>query len=126
MISVRVRQPDWKGVIEGLVPPLKKDAANMLEEVGQAMVSWLESRTAAERGWIAREPGGLANSFFYRVTETPQGAKLRIGNSKFYAVILEHRDGLFVVHGITDPGGPVEEKLTEIGKQYGMRVVRSG
>ena len=108
------RKPDWRGVVQSLVPVVKTRILAVLEEVGKEMVDWLKSLPPQERGWIARSPHGLADSYEYEVVETSSGVKLVLRNTKFYAAILEHRDGLFVLTGVTDPGGPVEQKLAEV------------
>ena len=126
MLKVKVRQPNWKQAIESLVPTTIGTVVTVLDEVGKEMVDWLESLTEAERGWIARRGGaGLAGGYRYAVAKTETGARLVIRNTVFYSIILEQRDGLFVLSGIMDPGGKVEQKLVEVCAKYGMRFTRS-
>jgi len=41
----------------------------------------------------------------------PNGAVLTLSNSMGYAGTLEKRDGYYVLKGVTDPGGPLEQEL---------------
>ena len=68
-----------------------------------------------------RHPGGwgditgaLANAYAWKVERTSDGAMLTFENNMEYAVHLEARDGYFVLSGITDPGGPVEQELVRL------------
>ena len=97
----------------------------LLEAVGAETVAFLRTLTAETRpgvrpgeparrahpgGW-ADITGNLANAYAYEVQRIPDGATLVLSNSMEYSAVLEIRDGYFVLRGVTDPGGPLEQAL---------------
>ena len=93
----------------------------ILERVGTRTVELLQSYTGEKkRDGRRMHPGGWADKTFnlmrgYRYEVMEQGSDwvLVIGNTARHAHLIEMRDGLFVVAGVTDPGGPVEEALQQ-------------
>ncbi len=115
MLNLTVRQPDWAKVIQASVAPAVDDKIRLVfEAVGTAMFDWLNSLSKEERGW-ASITGHLADSYQPpKVEKIKDGWRLTLANTAFYSVFLEARDGKFVLSGVTDPGGPFEQKLREV------------
>jgi hypothetical protein len=65
----------------------------------------------AHPGHWADVTGQLALSYAFTVVTTPKGAMLTISNSAEYAAALEARDGYFVLSGVMEDGGPVEQAI---------------
>lgn len=128
MLTFTPRKVDVSRAVRFIAETTQQNAVIVMEAVGQAMLQWLETRGPETRGWTARSASGLAESYSYKVRKIPGGARLMLRNSKFYGMILEQRDGLFVLTGVTDPGGPVEQKLAEVVAKIApsMRIVRAG
>lgn len=61
-------------------------------------------------GW-ADITGDLMRKYKFRIELDGDAWRLLIINSSEHAVYVEARDGLFVVQGVTDPGGPVHKAL---------------
>lgn len=73
-------------------------------------------RPAHPGGW-ADITGDLARAYAYKVEVATDGATLTLSNSMSYAAALEAKDGYFVLSGVADPGGPVEQEIRRlIGK----------
>ena len=99
----------------------------VLQMVGINTIAYLRSFTARRsppvrrgEGSRAQHPGGwadvtsnLANAYTWKVTRDEGGATLVLSNSMEYAAYLEARDGFFVLRGVAEPGGPVEQALKE-------------
>lgn len=128
MLRLSVSQPDWQQAIRELAISAEEKAKKVLESVGIETVSYLRSltdemRPPAKRGEGERQAhpghwadvtGQLALSYAWDVQGLPgYGARLTLSNSAEYAVYLEARDGFFVLSGVTDPGGPVEQALRQ-------------
>jgi hypothetical protein len=104
---------------------------NLLELVGAEVIAYLrsltgETRPPARSGGVDRKahPGGwadvtgmLANSYGFDVSRAGDGWVLRLFNTAEYAAELEARDGYFVLSGVTDPGGPIEQSLRRVVPQ---------
>lgn len=58
--------------------------------------------------------GNLALAYAFQVESNAAGATLIFTNHMEYAAALEARDGLWVLRGVTDPGGPLDRKLREV------------
>lgn len=115
LLTFKVRQPDWQKVIQGAVAPLVDDRIRIVfEAVGAEMFAWLKSLSKEERGW-ASITGHLADSYQPpKVEKIKDGWRLTLANTAYYSVFLEARDGMMVLSGVTDPGGPFEQKLREV------------
>ena len=98
----------------------------LLEAVGILTVAFLRSFTSETRppvrgantprpahpGHWADISGHLALSYDKEVKQSEGGGwLLELSNSAEYAAALEARDGFFVLSGVTDRGGPVEEAV---------------
>jgi hypothetical protein len=73
-------------------------------------------RPAHPGGW-ADVTGALAAGYQYTVEITTDGAELILANPVEYAAALEARDGYFVLSGVADPGGPVEQEIRRLVAQ---------
>lgn len=115
LLSFKVRQPDWAKVVRDAVAlPVEDRIRVVFEEVGTRMVAWLKSLSQEERGW-ANITGHLADSYRPpKVEQVTNGWRLTLANTAFYSVFLEARDGMMVLSGVTDPGGPFDQKLREV------------
>lgn len=94
-------------------------AFRLLDAAGARTVAFLRSLTAGVSrdgrrlhpgGWADRT-GETADSFSYRIERRGPGWRLVIENDSRAAVELEEMDGIFVVSGVADPGGPVEQAM---------------
>jgi hypothetical protein len=103
----------------------------LLEVIGQRTVAYLRSftgnlrppilqggpmRPAHPGGW-ADVTGELARSYAYRVVDGPTGASLELTNDSGHAIYLETHEGFFVLSGVTQPGGPVEQAILRVVKE---------
>lgn len=95
-----------------------KKLGQILEEVGALTVAFLRSYTTEKnRAGRPKHPGGwadktfkLRDSYYYEVQREAGAWLLIIGNTGRHAQLVE-ATGKFVVRGVTEPGGPVEEAL---------------
>lgn len=101
---------------------------NALEMIGRDVVAFLRSTTSTTRpaarageprrkahpgGW-ADVTGNLANAYAFEIIQDGSGFVLRFENSMEYAATLEERDGYYVLSGVTESGGPVEQALKQV------------
>ena len=124
-IGATVTTPDFAEAMNALGAPVRFQVRQVLQAIGASTVDFLKSYTSVMRPPLrvadamrAAHPGGwadvtgvLANSYGWAVTEGADGWILKLFNDADYAVYLETKEGYFVLHGVTDPGGPVEEAL---------------
>lgn len=106
----------------------------VLEETGRRSVEKLQSHTnerrpPARRGGAARYAhlghwadvtGDLASWYFHDVVRNLSGySELVVGNYDRggYGRILEDREGFWVIKGIMDPGGLVEQEFRQVVAQ---------
>ncbi len=101
---------------------------NLLESVGSEVIAYLrsltgETRPPARSGGVDRKahPGGwadvtgmLANSYGFEVLQQNGGWVLRLFNTAEYAAELEAREGFFVLSGVAEAGGPVEQAIRRV------------
>ena len=127
MLQLSVRQPDWQKAIKELALAQDEKIRLTLEAVGVEVVAWLKSHQL-ERKPPGRprpgpfHPGGwrditniLVSSYQPpSVTKVNGGWRLTFANTAEYAIYLELRDGFFVLSGIMDQGGIVQQTLTEV------------
>lgn len=78
-------------------------------------------------GWRPAHPGGwadvefdLRDRYYARVDWAGDGWRLIVGNRSDHAVWVEARDGMFVVEGIMEPGGPVSQSIAKAMKALGL------
>lgn len=105
--------PDWRKAVAELGASTEMKAQLILESVGAEVVAYLKSRTEQERHWIVRF-GELEQSYGYEVKPFRGGAMLILRAEAEHAIYLEARDGFFVLHGVTDGGGPVEQAIRDV------------
>lgn len=121
MIGLVAKPINWDTAIRGQAQAAQDKVVLILEKVGEVMVTYLEGLTEEQRGWVSRHGtamGSLAGSYGSEVTPIPGGARLGIKNDAEHAAYVEAIDGMMVVHGIMDPGGPVEQKLVEVCAEF--------
>jgi hypothetical protein len=84
-------------------------------------------RRAYPGHWAARS-GQLALSYEYQVVVSADGATLILRNTAEYAFWVEVMDGFYVLSGVMDDGGPVEQAFRAVlGRLYpDWRVVNTG
>lgn len=63
-------------------------------------------------GWADRT-GTLADSYDYQVDRDTGVWRLVFFNTARHAHLIEARDGLFVVRGTADPGGPIQQAFQQ-------------
>jgi hypothetical protein len=97
----------------------------LMQEIGELTLEYLRSFTTefappirpgdpARRrhpGYWADRSGDLARAYDYVVSPAGDGVNLVFANDMPYAAELEARDGYFVLSGVTDKGGPVEQAM---------------
>jgi hypothetical protein len=97
----------------------------ILDYIGHKTIEYLRSFTserrppyygggpdrAAHPGHWADRSGQLAASYSHTVSPSGAGWTLTLMNGAEYAAALELREGFFVLGGVTERGGPVEEAL---------------
>ncbi len=97
----------------------------LMEYIGTETVAYLRSYTALmappirpgdpERrrhpGYWSDRSGALAGAYDHEVSQSARGWTLTLTNSMEYAATLEARDGYYVLSGVADPGGPVEQAM---------------
>lgn len=126
--ELSISDEEWVRELERVrISELQKVEA-LLEVTGREVVAYLRSLTGETRpavrpgqpsrrahpGHWADVTGILSNSYDFRVERDGEGVSLILLNSAEYAAELEVRDGYFVLKGVTDPGGPVEQALREV------------
>ena len=99
----------------------------MLDEIGRTTVEYLRSITGeqappiypggsfryAHPGHWADRSGLLAASYRYEVNRAAFRLAIINDDPGGYGVYLERRVGFWVLTGVTDPGGPVEQALLQ-------------
>lgn len=128
MLKLSAAKPKFQNAIARLERTTIEQIRFVLRSVGIETVAYLRSltseiRPSARRGRSMTGPrrahpghwaditSQLALSYSWEVEETNRGARLKLTNSANYAVYLEMMDGYFVLTGVTEPGGPVEEAI---------------
>lgn len=125
---VELPEPDFAEAFQALEADIPTKAGFILELVGSQVIAYLRSltgnmrpparkgeppRSAHPGGW-ADITGNLALAYAYEVTQEPDGATLTLTNHMEYAAALEAKDGYFVLKGVADRNGPVEEEIRRI------------
>lgn len=77
---------------------------------------YLGTRQTHPGGW-ADVSKDLMKKYKFRVDNDGSGWKLSILNTSDHAIYVEAMDGLFVVRGVLDPGGPVHRALAKAIKK---------
>lgn len=120
-----IRQAQWA---------LGERMEDILEEVGRRVVAYLRSYTGAskepprdlsgrkyKRKYGRLHPGGwvdrtytMRESFHYEVRRESGHWVLQIGNTAPHAHLVEAKHGIFVVRGIEEDGGLIEQRLRDV------------
>jgi hypothetical protein len=125
MLTLQVNTAGFADAIRALRVSESEKAKMVLDAAGIDTVAFLRSLTEEMRppvrssegprpahpGHWADVTGNLAGAYDARVVPTPGGWALVLSNAMEYAGTLEQRDGYFVLRGVTDPGGPLEQEL---------------
>lgn len=125
MLTLTVASPDAQAALRTLVLNEREKARLVLLQVGIETVAYLRSltdemRPPAKRGEGERQahPGHWADvtsvlekSYGWAVDPLDDGWRLTLSNTAEYAAALEARDGYFVLTGVLEDGGPVEQAL---------------
>lgn len=84
--------------------------------------------SADKTGWRPAHPGGWADvtddlrkKYYTTVEWVDGGWRLTVGNSSEHAAYVEAMDGLFVVHGVMEPGGPVAKSIKKAIAVLGLK-----
>jgi hypothetical protein len=138
-----VAETDFTGLLDELQRDVEKDVESKLGEVadfvGKYAVEWLRGYTGqlrpprregeplrpARRGGWADENGFLVSEYRYEVSHARGQVTLTLFNDADFAAELELMEGYFVLSGVTDPGGPIEDALraalAAIAPEYEIR-----
>lgn len=111
----------------------RQKLALVLQRVGIETIAYLRSLTTEMRPPARRFPGAplggmrrahpghwadvssqLALAYSWEVEERGDEVVLALRNSAEHAVFVEARDGFFVLSGVADAGGPVEQALRKV------------
>lgn len=68
------------------------------------------ARKARYGNW-ADDSGNLARAYAYEIEQTPTSISIVFSNAMEYAAALDVKEGFFVLRGVADSGGPVEQML---------------
>lgn len=118
---ITIDQSDRRELVETRRRGREKEVRQLLERVGQRVVELLagfmaertrDGRRKHPGGWADRT-GRMAESYEYEVERTSNGWSLTILNTAWYAAIVEAKEGLFVVRGVAEKGGPVHRAFRE-------------
>lgn len=109
-LTVRVDKSKFNRLRESL------DAAprTILDQVGRETVAWLKDTVAGGIGGWQNRTGELRDSYGYRI----EGGRLVVFNDAGHAIHVEQMEGLFVLTGIDEPGGPMEQALKRAVQQH--------
>ena len=107
--------------LEARVRDFSPTVEEILHLVGERTVEHLRSYTGEQnRRGRPLHPGGWADrtyrlreSFYSKVRKEDGALVLEIGNTAPHAHLVEARDGMFVVRGVAEPGGPVRRGLAK-------------
>lgn len=128
---------DWLPTFEKLGIDEFQKAKWLLQLVGQDTVSYLRSLTTEMRpparagepdrrahpGHWADVTTNLRQAYGYRVERSGDHALLLIlDNTMEYAATLEARDGFFVLGGVMERDGPVEQAIRAAAERVGWKV----
>jgi hypothetical protein len=104
----------------------------LLDHVGASVVEYLRSYTnewrPPERGGTTRRrahPGHWADithdleaGYHYKIERNAEGVTLALLNDSGHAIYVEAMDGFYVLKGVTDKGGPVEQAIRTMILRY--------
>lgn len=127
-VGSRAVQADFKA----LELPFLEAMEILLDHVGSQVVGYLRSYTnewrPPSRGTSARRrahPGHWADitheleeSYHWDVVRDSESVSLVLSNDSGHAVHLEYMDGFYVLKGVTEKGGPVEQAVRLMINRY--------
>lgn len=137
-INYRINEAAYQSAIRDLQMDVTRKAVLAMNAVGAETVAFLRSQTSEMRppahvngpmrpahpGHWADISGALALAYAYEVVVSDNGVQLRMLNSMEYAVYLENHLGYWVLSGVTDPGGPVDQALNIVSEVVGFEVTQ--
>lgn len=128
MITFTADKPDVQKAIRALRVDARRKIVLVLQQVGLETMAYLRSLTTEMRppaagkdnsrrahpGHWADVTGQLAGSYSWEVEEHGDEVVLVLRNDAAHAIWVEMREGFFVLSGVADPGGPVQQALERI------------
>lgn len=128
MLSLQAEKPDFGPALAALKVSTKEKSRLLLQAIGIEVIAYLRSLTAelrspasgrsnmrqAHPGHWADITGQLAGSYSWQVVDMGLGVALVLRNTAEYAIWLELREGFFVLRGVTEPGGPVQQAIDKV------------
>lgn len=119
--GVKLDLASLRQTLEARTKGAEPKLGEILERVGARVVELLRGYTGEKnRRGRPMHPGGWADKtfslregFYHKVRREGGGVVLEIGNDARHAHLVEALDGIFVVRGIAEPGGPVEAALRQ-------------
>lgn len=104
--------------------------------IGASTIAYLQSYTDEMRPPIHKgdpqrlaHPGhwgdvttNLKKGYRYAVERVGGQVQLTLANDVEYAATLEQREGFWVLTGVADPGGPVEQAILQAAGEVGLEV----
>jgi hypothetical protein len=126
--DVQTSEPNLEPIMVSLKRKVLVDTRAILEEVGKQVVAYLQSETAelrppaetggawrhAHPGHWADDTGELARGYTYQVVLSGFEYQLIFRNNTPYAVYVEMHEGFFVLTGIQEPGGPIDQAFDRV------------
>jgi hypothetical protein len=123
VFTAELTKADTQGVFAEIAVAINGEILQLLELVGKRTIEYLKSLTDEARppasgqtatryahpGHWADVTGELAASYGWRISNAGDTPVLELYNMSGHAVYLEGHDGYFVLTGITDPDGPLDE-----------------
>jgi hypothetical protein len=127
-IEVKAPAPELEPVIVSIKRQVMVDTKRVLEAVGEEVVQYLRSMTSEVRpparvggperlahpGHWADDSGDLARGYSWQVVTAGFRMQLIFRNGVKYAAYLELMEGFFVLTGIEEPGGPIDQAFTKV------------
>lgn len=131
MIHFTAEKPDVLAAVRALQMSEMEKLALIMERVGYETIAYLRSLTnemrpparvggnsrRAHPGHWADVTSQLANSYTFEVESSDTEVRLILRNDAEHAIYVEAMDGFFVLSGVADPNGPVEQALRRIVPQ---------
>lgn len=127
-LKLSVMKADTRRAIAALELDAEQKIELILEQIGIETIAYLRSLTneirppasgrsntrRAHPGHWADVTGQLALGYSYEVERRGGEVVLILRNTAEHAVYLEAKEGFFVLSGVTEPNGPIEQALQRV------------